>query len=290
MDDENNKARLTISQFGRLSQLSRKALRLYDQRGLLPPARIDPDSGYRYYGREQVTLARRIRLLRTLGMALDGVGQVLAAWDDDPATAARLVRAQVTRAEKQLESSRLFARLLLDELTSAQESTMQFDITKNDMPTQTVVSIRRHITVPAFHQWIRPALEQLWGHIKASGAKPTCDPLALYYGPVNEEDDGPVEICVPFEGTVPPAGEIRVRQLPAHTAVQLRTYGEYNEYPKLLEMWDAVGRYVHDNQLESNWDHDMTTYELWHEDMSMTISWPVRDKGKARGKRMKDEG
>jgi hypothetical protein len=76
--------------------------------------------------------------------------------------------------------------------------------------------------------------------------------------------------------------------LPAHTAVQLRTYGEYNEYPKLLEMWDAVGRYVHDNQLESNWDHDMTTYELWHEDMSMTISWPVRDKDE--GQRQKDEG
>jgi hypothetical protein len=119
-------------------------------------------------------------------------------------------------------------------------------------------------------------LRQLWGHIEAAGAKPAGDPVALYYGPVNEEDDGPVEICVPFEGTVPPAGEIRVLKLPAHKAIQLKTFGEYNEYPKLLEMWDAVGRYVHDNELESNWDADMTTYELWHEDRSMTIGWPVR--------------
>jgi len=277
MNAETDPARLTVGQFGRLAQLSRKALRLYDQRGLLPPDRIDPDSGYRYYSRQQVVIARRIRLLRTMGMALERVGEVLAAWDDDPVTAARLVQAQVNRAEKQLESSRTFARLLLGELSSPQELAMQFDITKNEVETKTVVSIRRHITVPAFHQWIRPALEQLWDHIRESGARAAGDPLALYYGPVNEEDDGPVEICVPFEGTVMPAGEIKVRQLPAHQAIQLRTFGEYNEYPKLLEMWDAVGRHVHDNQLESNWEHDMTTYELWHEDMSMTISWPVRE-------------
>ncbi|MGD2078586.1 MAG: MerR family transcriptional regulator, partial [Chloroflexota bacterium] len=263
-------------QFGRLCQLSRKALRLYDERGLLPPARIDPESGYRYYDQDQVTVARRIRLLRTTGLSLDGVGEVLAAWQDDRPTAARLIQNQITRLEKQLETSQTFARLLLGELSADKERIMQFDIKSDTMPVQNVVSIRRHITVPAFHQAIEPTLKQLSGHIRESAAEPAGDPLALYYGPVNEEDDGPVEICVPFSGTVLPAGGIKVRQLPAHDAIMLRTFGEYNEYPKLLEMWDAVGRYVHDNQLESNWDHDMTTYEIWHEDMSMTICWPVR--------------
>ncbi|MGD2077968.1 MAG: MerR family transcriptional regulator, partial [Chloroflexota bacterium] len=60
MNDQRPEANLTISQFGRLCQLSRKALRLYDERGLLPPARIDPESGYRYYDQDQVTVARRI--------------------------------------------------------------------------------------------------------------------------------------------------------------------------------------------------------------------------------------
>ena len=130
--------------------------------------------------------------------------------------------------------------------------------------------------MPAYHEWIQPALRQLWDHIEAAGAKAGGDPITLYYGPVNEEDDGPVEICVPFQGSVPPSGEIKVRELPDHKAVQLRTYGEYNEYPKLLEMWNAIGRYVNDNGLEPNWDFDMTTYEIWHEDSSMTIGWPVR--------------
>ncbi len=84
MEDKTKPANLTIGQFGRLAQLSRKALRLYDQRGLLLPTRTDPDSGYRYYGRDQVAVARRIRQLRSMGMALDRVGEVLAARYADP--------------------------------------------------------------------------------------------------------------------------------------------------------------------------------------------------------------
>ena len=38
---------LSIGEFARLSRLSAKALRRYDQLGLLKPARVDPDSGYR---------------------------------------------------------------------------------------------------------------------------------------------------------------------------------------------------------------------------------------------------
>ncbi len=277
MSDHGDEANLSISQFGRLSQLSRKALRLYDERGLLAPARIDPDSGYRFYRRSQVATGRRIRLLRAMGMPLDRVGEVLEAWSRDHLAARRLIQAHANAAEKQLEATKVLARILSDELTTGKEQIMQFDIMKKEMAAQTVVCIRRHITVPAYHEWITPALRQLWDHIEASGAQPAGDPVALYYGPVNEEDDGPVEICVPFTGDAPPAGEIKVRELPAHKAIQLRTVGQYNEYPKLLEMWNAVGRYVNEGGLESNWDMDMTTYEIWHEDRSMTIGWPVRE-------------
>ncbi|MEX1271244.1 MAG: MerR family DNA-binding transcriptional regulator, partial [Acidimicrobiia bacterium] len=38
-----------IGRFSRMSRLSIKALRLYDEQGLLRPARVDPSSGYRYY-------------------------------------------------------------------------------------------------------------------------------------------------------------------------------------------------------------------------------------------------
>src|SRR5690606_26142543 len=231
MTGQRDDANLTIGQFGRLSQLSRKALRLYEDRGLLIPARIDPFSGYRYYTRAQVATARRIRLLRLMAMPLEGIARVLALWEEDAPAAQWLVRNHLSALEKQLTAVQLAARLLLEEMSPEKERQMSFTFAEQEMPAQMVASIRRHITVPAYHEWLMTALRQLWSHIETAGAEAAGDPVALYYGPVNEEDDGPVEICVPFRGTVMPKGEIRVRELPAHKAVQVRTYGEYNQYP-----------------------------------------------------------
>ncbi|MCB9006385.1 MAG: MerR family transcriptional regulator [Ardenticatenaceae bacterium] len=275
MTDRTEEAKLTIGQFGRLAQLSRKALRLYDDKGLLAPTRIDPDSGYRYYTRAQIAQARHIRLLRLMEMPLETIAMVLTTWDDDPLTAQRLIQGHVTAMAKRVTAVQLAARLLQEELEPDKEQKMSFTFSEAEHPAQMIVSIRRNITVPAFHQSIQPTLRQLFDHIREQGAEISGPPVCLYYGPVNESDDGPVEIGVPFTGLVPPAGEIKVRELPAHKTVQVRTFGEYNVYPKLLEMWNGIGKYVHEQNLESNWEHDMTTYEIWHEDETMTICWPV---------------
>jgi DNA-binding transcriptional MerR regulator len=74
-----------IGQFAAASRLSPKAQRLYGDNGLLPPARVDPDSGYRYYRLQQLRQAMVIRLLRQAGMPLGEIRAFLA----DP-TAARL--------------------------------------------------------------------------------------------------------------------------------------------------------------------------------------------------------
>ena len=276
MNEPTEQATLTIGHFGRLSQLSRKALRLYDERDLLRPAWTDPVSGYRYYARAQVAVARRIRLLRLLTMPLESVALVLTAWDADPVEARRLIHVHLSAVEKQHSTVQLAARLLLEEMSPNKERKMAFTFERREMVAQNVVAIRRHIKVPAFHQWIAPALRQLREHVAAQGGEPAGEPICLYYGPVNEEDDGPVEICVPFRGKVMPQGAIKVRQLPPHKSIQLQTYGEYNEYPKLLEMWNAVARIVQETGLESNWDDDMTTYEIWHADDTITIGWPVQ--------------
>ena len=55
---------LSIGEFASASQLSQKALRLYGENALLPPAWVDPDSGYRYYHPDQLREATLIALLR----------------------------------------------------------------------------------------------------------------------------------------------------------------------------------------------------------------------------------
>lgn len=63
----------TIGEFARMAQVSRRQLRHWDELGLLQPAKVDPDSGYRYYSATQLTALNRIVALKELGLSLDQI-------------------------------------------------------------------------------------------------------------------------------------------------------------------------------------------------------------------------
>ncbi len=68
----------SIGNFANLTRLSIKALRLYDELDILKPLHIDPQSGYRYYGVDQLSSARMIRSMRDMDMPLATIRRVLA--------------------------------------------------------------------------------------------------------------------------------------------------------------------------------------------------------------------
>ena len=70
-----------ISDFSRLSLVSAKALRYYDELGLLKPARVDESTGYRYYAASQLPRLNRILALKDLGLSLQQIAQML---DQEP--------------------------------------------------------------------------------------------------------------------------------------------------------------------------------------------------------------
>src|SRR5262245_19525374 len=98
-----------IGGFARLSGLTIKALRHYDEIDLLKPAHVDESSGYRYYALEQARDAEAIRRLRSLEMPLEEIRVVLGAGDEE--TRERLV---VHRSR--LEGELVGKRGILDEL------------------------------------------------------------------------------------------------------------------------------------------------------------------------------
>jgi serine/threonine protein phosphatase PrpC len=106
---------LTIGAFSKACRLSPKALRLYDELELLRPARVDPDTGYRYYAVEQLERARLVAWLRRLGMPLASIRQVCAL---PPAAAAQEIRAYWARVERETAVRRDLAGFLVDHLTA----------------------------------------------------------------------------------------------------------------------------------------------------------------------------
>ena len=105
---------LTIGAFAKASRLSPKALRLYDDLGLLTPARTDPDTGYRFYAPAQLEQARLVAWLRRLGMPLARIREVCAL---DAAAAAAAVRAYWAQVEADTAARRDLAAFLVDHLS-----------------------------------------------------------------------------------------------------------------------------------------------------------------------------
>jgi serine/threonine protein phosphatase PrpC len=105
---------LTIGSFAKASRLSPKALRLYDELGLLPPARVDPATGYRLYAPGQLERARLVAWLRRLGMPLARIRDVCEL--DAPA-AAQEVRAFWAEVEADTAARRDLATFLIDHLS-----------------------------------------------------------------------------------------------------------------------------------------------------------------------------
>ena len=158
---------MPIGGLARLSRLTVKALRLYDADGLLVPAWVDPDSGYRYYRAEQVRTATTIALLRSLGEPLAVVREVLAAPDDDALAA--VLDAERERAARDLaareQALRSIARL------ARSPAAVSYDVTIAPQRARRLVGLtaaaRTDTIAPDTYELCRRVAELLDGDITA---------------------------------------------------------------------------------------------------------------------------
>jgi PPM family protein phosphatase len=107
-------ALLPIGAFARSARLSPKALRLYDELGLLRPAFVDPSTGYRFYDPAQLEQARLVAWLRRLGMPL---ARIQVVCELAPARAAEEVAAYWAQVEADTASRRDLAAFLIASLS-----------------------------------------------------------------------------------------------------------------------------------------------------------------------------
>lgn len=228
---------LTIGAFARASRLSLKALRLYDELQLLPPARTDDLTGYRYYAPDQLDRAQLIGLLRQLGLPLSAVRAVL----DAPA-ALRAAHLNQLWSELEIEHGRrrALARYLTEKLQGDTDMT-HFKIHERLVPAQQVATLTRRVYVadlPSFIEEAGDTLTALTGP-RTSGAA-----FVIFHGEVNADSDGPVEVCVPYSGELTAPPEVTLREEPAHHEAFIPLTRAQFEFPEILRAYDATRQYV----------------------------------------------
>jgi DNA-binding transcriptional MerR regulator len=235
-----------VSVFARRSRLSRKALRLYERDGLLRPARVDPDNGYRWYHERQLDDARLIQRLRGLDMPLDGIALMLAA---PPAERSATLLAYWAEVEHRIATQRHLVAHLRDSLDGRKGRYDMVKILERDIDEQLVLTEQRHTTVAGLHPWLPEAIGRAWETAPAYGGI-TGPILVIYHGVVDEDNDGPVEVCGPI---TPPAGTTvthATRIEPAHREAYVRITKAQVAWPQIISAYDAVEQWIVDNGRE----------------------------------------
>ena len=227
---------LGIGAFARRSRLSLKALRLYDRLGLLTPAHVDAGSGYRRYRESQLETARLIAMLRRLDMPLARVSEIVSAGVPG---GARLLAWYWESVERRLASQRELAAHLQGRLLGEERTFGMFEVRTREVPEQLVLCERRHVGIEELSRWIPAATKRLLAAAAAHGT--AVGPMfVIYHGEVNEDSDGPVEVCLPVDG----APDAAARREPAHREAYTRLRRAQVEYPQILSAFDAVAQWM----------------------------------------------
>jgi len=248
---------LKIGEFSKLSRVSIRCLRRYDEAGLLAPASIDPATGYRYYSERQLPAANRIRALRDMGFPLAAVREVLACYDA-PGALERCLLVQRAAAREAMEKAELRLRLLDTALERLRkdDTMMKYDVTIKTIPERRVASVRQ--IIPAYDRegdlWHIYCQETARMSIQ-DGAPALC--TAVYHDAEFKERDVDVEIQKSVAGTYSDTEHVRFKTVPAVQVASATFRGSYDQFSAVNE---AVAAWVADN----GWAFDGPYFNIYH--------------------------
>lgn len=234
---------MTSGEFAFLTRMSRKALRLYDDLGLLRPVEVNPVSNYRYYAAAQLETARRITTLRGLGLSLESIGELLQAWDG-PDFRVHLERQRGLLLQRAAEAQQ--ALLTLDQLLDRSPRT--YPVSRKWLAPRRALSLRRQ-GLPDDACTLIMALEQPLR--RTAGDQADLEPVTVIYHEPERDEVWDTEVCLPLpEGwasTVPddvslislPAGEVAFT---VHEGEYGGTNGMQDAFVTLWTWMQAQGR------------------------------------------------
>jgi DNA-binding transcriptional MerR regulator len=183
---------LTIGAFARLARLSPKALRLYDELRLLPPAHVDPDTGYRWYSPDQLASARLVARLRQLDMPLARIRQVLELPDPDRAFE---LAAYWDEREQGHKAQRELVAFLVNQLTGKENA--MYEVSVRTMPARAMLTVAEQLRADQIGEFATPLFKLFGGPGIPRPEGVAGVPFLRYQGELSNDGDGLVEFCCP---------------------------------------------------------------------------------------------
>jgi DNA-binding transcriptional MerR regulator/effector-binding domain-containing protein len=268
---------LSIGRFARLTGLTVKALRHYDELGLLRPANVDEWTGYRRYERSQLQEAVAVRRLRSLRVPLDEVAVLIRSDDDSLREALAVHRAR-------LEGELVETRHILAELDALIEGKEQLvtnvtlDLQLVDEPSGRYAVAGKRVRVDDMPTYVPETIMRVRQWLDARGVQCIDPPLAIFLGTdIDEWFD--VEVGWPIASfDLDEADGIVLRELPPTRAVQHVHRGYYEGLPDVYRALEPAIRERGYEPIELPREHYVghPNNRPRPEEYETRIIWPVR--------------
>jgi effector-binding domain-containing protein len=234
---------IKIGDFSKLSKVSVKTLRYYDEMGLLQPIETDRSSGYRYYSLDQLPRLNRILALKDLGFSLEQIAQAL----EDGVTLEQLrgmlrlkqAEQQQRVQEEQDRLVRVEARLRQIEMEAG---VAKYDVVIKKLEPQKVASIRR---VLGSVQEINDLFGIIFGYLGKKGVRPLGPPYGIWHDLEYKEKDLDTEVAVPVAQSFPPGEGVQPGELPAVPAAACTIH--QGSYDNFSQAYTAIMGWINNN-------------------------------------------
>lgn len=215
-----------IGEFSKLTQVTIRMLRYYDETGLLKPAQVDPQTGYRMYSIDQITTLNEIIYLRDSGFTVTEIANVLKSQDK------ALILEQLDKKQKEIlhnieiEKKKLMKIKLATKEIKHGESNIYNQITIKSIPSYSVLSIRQ--TIPNYYEE-----GTLWKSLLDYAIKHQIElsnnTFSIYYDDDFREENVEVELCVPVKQMGTSSGNFIFRHTePVPLMASTMVYGDFS--------------------------------------------------------------
>ncbi|NMB79672.1 MAG: MerR family transcriptional regulator [Methanomicrobiales archaeon] len=248
---------IPIGRFSQITRLSQKALRLYDERGLLVPASKDIATGYRYYTGPQIATGVSIKELCGLGFSLAEIETLLAAKEGGDREMIQLLF-QKRRGAIRSEVQRLQQ---IEAILETSGASLEMMILSHNEPVVKEVPPLRVIGkrgVGSYSETITILMQDLCGQIyseenQRNGLKVTGPFMTLYHDCEYKEKDALMECAAPISGKVTATDPaIEIHALPGGKVLSLIHKGPYSG---LHGAWSRIGMYLEEREFEITGPH-----------------------------------
>jgi len=232
-----------IGEFSRITELPVKTLRFYHEQGLLVPAHVDPQNGYRFYNDENLARARVIKQLRALDFSLEEVGEILKFDADEESFLEKLVEQKEVlqlEVERLTNINKTIDRIILFESSMRKKmAESKFEIEEKRVDNLLICGIRIQGKYAECGKAFSTLGRKFGRHIRGQA-------MLLHYDTEYKEDDADFEACMPIakgESTE----EIDVKVLPGGRCVSLLHQGPFDTLGRSYEL---LTKYINEKRYQ----------------------------------------